>query len=177
LRNILFPDKTPVTTIAVVEPTAQPVITQPVVTASQKPHSSIDIEKLATKYNWKKLPLEGSQKVREVYKNEIPGFLKIDGDEKKVLYSLSGEVLCVGYRRVVIGDYGAYIEFMEDNIQSIFPTKKGQEYRTSSKYSCKYEWLCLEKDSDIKIYKQRGTVDYADYKVGLYYVSVFEVKE
>ena len=49
---------------------------------------------------------------------------------------------------------------------------KRQEYRGKGNYiSCKYFWLCPVDHENIKVYHQRATVSYADYKVGKYYVS------
>ena len=39
----------------------------------------------------------------------------------------------------------------------------------------KYDWLTI-KGMDIKVYHQKRTVNYADYKVGKYYVSVHDVE-
>ena len=39
----------------------------------------------------------------------------------------------------------------------------------------KYLWLTIKDNSCIKIYYQKKSVDYADYKPGMLYVSVHEV--
>lgn len=90
---------------------------------------------------------------------------------KMKFYTPNGTLFADSYQRVVIGGKGAYIEFSEKDIKVPLITKKGQEYRGTRGYSfCKYFWLRPEKE-DIKVYHQRGTVTYADYKVGYYYVS------
>ena len=86
-------------------------------------------EELATKYKYKKLKPEISEKAIEEYGKNIPDFLNIDG-EVIDLYSNEDTLICKGYERIVIGDYGAYIEFstpqiVRDNIK----IKQGQEYR------------------------------------------------
>lgn len=39
----------------------------------------------------------------------------------------------------------------------------------------KYLWLTADDDSDVKVYDQKRSVEYADYKPGMLYVSVYEV--
>ena len=97
------------------------------------------------------------------------------------LYTMSGTKICNRYRRIVVGDYGAFVEFDDCDMKGCpcFIVKPGQEYRIQDpKYSknVKYWWLTAIDDSGIKIYKQRRTVDYADYIPGMYYVSVHEVR-
>lgn len=138
----------------------------------------IIIKSLITTYKYKRLPYDLSLKVRELYRRYIPSFLKEEGDDKK-LYSLSGTLICNGYERIVIGDYGAYIEFTEEqaNKESFIIAPK-QEYRLTEKYKdrVKYIWLTTT-NQDIKIYLQKRLVSYANYKVDHYYVSILEVSE
>ena len=87
-------------------------------------------------------------------------------------------MICNGYDRIVIGDYGAFIEFSEEHIASDFTIKAGQEYRVNDekyKKNIKYIWLTIGDGSNIKIYLQKRKVSYADYKPKKYYVSVHEV--
>lgn len=85
---------------------------------------------------------------------------------------LSGQLFASSYRRVVIGGQGPYIEFRREDIVTDLQTTPGQEYRGKGQYSfCKYFWLCPVGHPEVKVYHQRGTVNYADYKVGYYYVS------
>lgn len=39
----------------------------------------------------------------------------------------------------------------------------------------KYLWLTADDGSDVKVYDQKRSVEYADYKPGMLYVSVYEV--
>lgn len=89
-----------------------------------------------------------------------------------------GSLICGSYRRIVIGDYGAFIEFDSPYYDSSFVIAPGQEYRVSDeRYSknVKYIWLTINDGSRIKIYYQKKGVTYADYIPGMYYVSVHEV--
>lgn len=135
--------------------------------------------KLAKEYGYKKLTSDLSYRMRMVYRLNLPDSLKITGDNCS-LYSANRSLICTGYDRIVIGDYGAFIEF--DSIKaalSNFIIKPGQEYRVfDPKYSSniKYQWYTINDGSDIKIYHQVRGVSYADYIPGKYYVSPHEVR-
>lgn len=82
------------------------------------------------------------------------------------------KVIAEQYTRVVIGGQGPYIEFDPSHIILPLKTKPGQEYRGHGRYSdCKFFWLMPLGYPAVKIYHQRGTVDYADYKVGMMYID------
>ena len=132
---------------------------------------------LADKYGYLPLPPDLSEKYRQFFKDNTPEFLRFEGDSKG-LYTKSGSLICNQYDRIVVGDYGAFIEFSEENIGDEFIIQPGQEYRVNDKkYSknVKYIWLTIDDNSHIKIYKQKRKVRYADYLPKKYYVSVHEV--
>lgn len=134
---------------------------------------------LAEKYKYKPLSKEMSEKMRNLYNDNIPPFLDVSGSIN-LLYTLNGTEICNGYDRIVIGDYGAFIEFSQEHIASKFIIKKGQEYRVNDdryKNKVKYIWLTINDGSDVKIYFQKRKVTYADYKPKKYYVSVHEVSD
>jgi len=87
-----------------------------------------------------------------------------------------GTTIATGYNRVVIGDYGAYIEIRPEqmileNICQLIPGKP--------KRAVKYIWMKLKKSvygKNVKIYFQKGFVSYADYLPGMYYVAPEDVK-
>ena len=126
-------------------------------------------DELSNKYKYKKLSNELSNIVRNIYANTIPAFL-LSYDKTKPLYSLNGSLICNGYDRIVIGDYGAFIEFDDSMIiPNQFIIAPGQEYRVyDERYSrnVKYIWLTINDGSNIKIYLQKRGVSYADYKPG-----------
>ena len=140
--------------------------------------NSLQIEaELAEKYKYKPLPPMISQEYRALYERNIPDFLKINGDGID-LRTMVGAVVCKGYERIVIGDYGAFVEFSETQANKVVyfvPPK--QRFRIDSHLAdrVKYEWWSINDGSDVKIYKQKREVNYADYKVGMYYVSVHEI--
>lgn len=130
---------------------------------------------LAQKYKYQPLPDDLSEKYRNYFYENIPRFLSVTGGGK--LYTSKGTLLCNSYGRIVIGDYGAFIEFSAPATE--FVCEEGQEYRmTDPRYrnNVKYHWLTVQDNSHVKIYKQLRTVSYADYQKGKYYVSVHEVR-
>lgn len=132
---------------------------------------------LSKKYKYKNLPGDLSEKYRDFFCENIPEFLSKSGS-KDTLYTLSGSPISDGYDRIVVGDYGAFIEFSRSVFSDSFIVQPGQEYRIDDeRYSknVKYIWLTINDGSDIKIYFQKKGVTYADYKPGRYYVSVHEV--
>ena len=139
-------------------------------------------EILAKSWKYKPLPEEMSTKYRQFYRENIPSWLSENGSETP-LYTSKGSLICSGYDRIVIGDYGAFIEFDDDKMSSQYPIPTfeiapGQEYRINDeRYSknVKYIWLTIMDGSNIKIYLQKKGVLYADYIAGKYYVSVHEV--
>jgi hypothetical protein len=131
-------------------------------------------EDLAKMYKYKKLPENVSKNAINTYKKNIPGFLNVLGDDV-VLFSLNGSFICNRYNRIVIGDYGAFIEF--NGIEEDFVIPLTQLWRLHEKYiDTKYIWYTPKKDPSCKIYKQINNVSYADYVPGKWYVSVFDVK-
>ena len=76
------------------------------------------IRSCVEKHKYKPLAPGESEYVRAKYKAELPGFLtdKINGSDMKLFMKASngcGDLVCNGFDRIVIGDYGAYIEFSE----------------------------------------------------------------
>lgn len=140
--------------------------------------NTLEIEKkLAEKYKYKPLSGDLSEKYRQFFHENIPEFLNIDGADD-TLHTYTGTPFCPAYDRIVVGDYGAFIEFSEIWEPYPFVVQPGQEYRINDeRYSknVKYEWLTVNDGTGIKIYKQKKTVSYADYIPGKYYVSVHEV--
>lgn len=132
--------------------------------------------KLAEKYKYKNLPDDLSRKYRIFWIENIPAHLKING-AKVPLFTINGSPICEWYDRIVVGDYGAFIEFKEDAIVNDFVVAPWQGYRIyDERYNqrVKYHWLTIDDNSEIKIYKQVREVSYADYKVNRYYISVHE---
>jgi len=90
------------------------------------------------------------------------------------LYSKSGFIISDGYDRIVIGKRGPYIEFQNNQLywsQIYVPDDQLWRLDNSSVYYIEYRTI----SDNIKIYFQQRIVDYADYKIGKYYISPFEL--
>ena len=105
-----------------------------------------------------------SEKYREYFRENIPSFFHKGNDLK--LYTIKGNLICDGYERIVIGDYGAFVEFR--------PDQASDNITCISELTGRYTIL---DGSEIKIRLQKETVPYADYKPSMFYVSVHEAYE
>lgn len=136
-------------------------------------------EELAKKHNYKKLDNQLSKEVREKYVNDLVniGITSLGGRKDCCVYTVENTLIAVGYNKIVVGDYGAFIEIdKKDLVFGNIKVKEGQEYRFEEKYkSCKYYWLTAKDNSNIKVYHQKHCVDYARYEVDKIYVSPYEV--
>lgn len=136
--------------------------------------------KLAAEYGYE--PVEPNLflgDVRKKYIDALPVWCEIHGDPERRLYTLDGTLLCKGYVRIVIGDYGAFVEISPEQIyKETLRCKPGQEFRyLDERFSenVKYLWLTATDRSNCKIYLQKKVVSYADYIPGMYYISPYEV--
>ena len=85
-------------------------------------------------------------------------------------YSSVGTLLANNYNRVVIGERGPYVEFNSDQIIiDNFIVRQNDKWRFKS--DCFYIEYHSNDESSVKLYHQRKLVDYADYIVGLYYIT------
>lgn len=133
-------------------------------------------EDVAKTYKYKALPPLLRDEAIQFYKDNLPPGFSVDGDVVP-LFSPEGIKICNRYNRVVIGDYGAYVEILPEDIEhNNIKVKEGQEYRDfDARYSnVKYSWLTTKDNSDVKIYFQKKEVDYADYVPGRYYISPYD---
>lgn len=135
---------------------------------------------MAEKYSYKPIPIDlFTGNIRDKYEEALPSWCLAKEKQNCPLYSSEGTMICTGFDRIVIGDYGAFIEISPNKIcSSSITCKKGQEYRSQDKKFAdrvKYLWLTTKDTSDCKIYLQKKTVAYADYIPGMYYISPYEV--
>lgn len=136
------------------------------------------IEECIRRYHYKPLPEDISLKQRQLYLREIPSGWNLNGDTNCKIYDSEYNLIAESYSRIVVGDYGAYIEFSQEQLSSAhLIVKPGEEYRFEIGFeSVKYHWYCLQENRNIKIYYQRRKVPYADYQIGMFYISPFELR-
>jgi len=92
------------------------------------------------------------------------------------VYTKSSLLIADDYVRIVVGGRGSYVEFsteqiIKDNI--VIPADQAFRLLDSNVYYDEYRTKDI---SNVKIYFQKRLVSYADYKVGMWYISVNDVK-
>lgn len=104
--------------------------------------------------------------------NEITKALNIpvNGNSSKFFCKDCGLLLANGYRRVVIGDRGPYIEFDEENM-----VKENMHYPEGQTHIY-FNEFCSNCEHKIFIYNQKRTVAYADYMIDKWYIGPDLVK-
>lgn len=104
--------------------------------------------------------------------------IPIDGDDHTRFETSTGLHVATGYTRVVIGGRGPYIEFGPKQICLVnlhVPEDKLDRLREPKRsYVYYFEWRSND-EANVKVYDQKRTVDYADYEVGMFYVSPFKL--
>lgn len=138
------------------------------------------IDELVAEYHYAPVPLTLERgDVRELYRASLPSWCRVAGERTQPLFTRCGTGIASGYERIVIGDYGPFVEFApEQTAAGALRCAPGQEYRSADPHFAarvKYFWLTARDNSGCKIYDQKRTVAYADYRVGLLYVSPYEV--
>lgn len=140
---------------------------------------------IAKKYKYQPLPDKEKEQSLILYGENLPeefsgnrrdvkGGFEIEGKDQP-LYLKNGEKIAEKYNRIVVGNYGAFLEIdKEDMVTKKLTTKKGEEYRETGDYNVKYHWKTVG-DTGVKIYEQIQGVSYADYKPEKYYISPYEV--
>ena len=101
----------------------------------------------------------------------------IDGDETTEFYTKDGEHIATGYLRVVIGGRGPYVEFKKKNMhKKCLHVPEDKKWKFMDKYADRiFYYEFRSKESNVKVYYQKNTVDYADYLINHFYISPFEL--
>jgi hypothetical protein len=98
-----------------------------------------------------------------------------DGNAESRFYSSNNTLLAKGYTRVVIGGRGAYIEFAPEQMaMENLHIPLDQEWRYQSEMAYYIEHRSRD-EANVKVYEQRRTVEYADYKIGMFYIAPADV--
>lgn len=106
--------------------------------------------------------------IREFYRRGLPSWAK-DGFDGGVaeLENRSGTRVTRGWARVVIGDYGAFVEMSRVQVDLLNLHGGGAGNA--------YNWLRTRDASRTKVYEQLRGVTYADYRPGMFYVAPADV--
>ena len=98
-----------------------------------------------------------------------------NGSSVTVFHTNSNTCVGIGYKRVVFGGRGPYVEFDDGQIiDRAFFIPRDTIYRFSDARIYYIEFRSNDK-SFVKMYYQLSTVAYADYKIGLFYISPFDL--
>lgn len=103
-------------------------------------------------------------------------FIPIVGDDTTKFYTKRGLLVADGYKRIVIGKRGPYIEFTELQINRhsmIIPPQELWRLTSDTAFYIEYRTVDIQY---VKIYYQKKIVNYADYLVDHYYISPFDLK-
>jgi len=104
--------------------------------------------------------------------------LHVEGNDHTRFETKTGLHVATGYTRIVIGGRGPYIEFLPnqliwDNLHIPDEQKRRKEHPWKDRVYY-MEWRTKDK-SRVKVYEQIRPVDYADYRIGLLYISPFDL--
>ena len=102
------------------------------------------------------------------YEERLP--IPIQGPRIITLFTKSGLQIATGYQRVVLGGRGPYVELIRENMQIPYC----ERWRLTSGVAMYTEYRTKD-NANVKIYYQKKIVDYADYKIGWYYISPFDL--
>lgn len=135
------------------------------------------IDVMAAKRVYRPLTKKLKEEWYPIYATNLNGF---ESPERKLV--IDGIEVASKLERVVVGDFGAYAEIHPDNLLVELECQPKQEWRLNDDYlakrklNIKYQWFHFNQR---KVYFQKDTVKYADYKPGYYYISVlyFDYKE
>ena len=104
--------------------------------------------------------------------------IPVEGNNHTRFETSTGLHVATGYTRIVLGGRGPYIEFNSDQIilGNIHVPENERDRLKEPKRSYVYyfEWRTND-EANVKVYEQMKTVDYADYKIGLLYISPFNL--
>lgn len=89
---------------------------------------------------------------------------------KQDIYLPDGTLFAKEFVRVVHDGRGDYVEFEPEQILLPLVSKFGNDI-TKDNLDIYYWWMIPEGHPDIKVYLQKKTVKYADYKIGKLYVA------
>ena len=109
-------------------------------------------------------------KTKDLLKLPVSGTIQVID-----FYSNVGTKLASSYKRIVIGGRGPYVEFLKDQIvweNFYIPNSELFRINSSSVYYIEYRSI---DGAYVKLYEQKQLVKYADYKIGMYYISPYDL--
>jgi len=98
-----------------------------------------------------------------------------EGNSFVELFTKSKCKVSTGYNRIVIGNRGPYVEFTEEQLSlKSFYIPADQLYRLTDRRVYYIEMRSID-ECNVKLYYQLQTVAYANYKIGYFYISPYDL--
>lgn len=107
-------------------------------------------------------------------RNDIKYLKTLKSSTGLKFYTKSGLHIATGYDRLVIGKRGPYVEFEKIIIENAH-IPKIQLFRLNNPVVY-YDEYRTNDISNVKIYLQKKNVRYADYKIGKWYISPYDLE-
>ena len=126
------------------------------------------------RYHGRALPQDESLYLRElVYPKAVPSWLQYEGDESQPLFTKVGTPFCSGYSRVIISDYGPYIEIPQSLIdKSIVKRDLATETSIDMGTSSTRVWFYASDNSRMPLFMQAKTTNLGDFIPEYFYVCL-----
>jgi len=99
----------------------------------------------------------------------------LGGSASMVAKTRDGLLVAVGFTRIVVGDRGPYVEFLEGQVAMCnlrIPQEEAWRMDSETAYYTELRSKCR---AHVMVYLQRRRVAYADYVPGMFYISPFEL--
>jgi len=90
---------------------------------------------------------------------------------RNIYFAKDNVLFATGYERIVHGGRGDYMELNKNQIVVSLQSKFKQELPNEISNEPWYYYWLIPEGRDEKVYWQCRTVNYADYKIGYYYIS------
>lgn len=132
------------------------------------------IHEACATWRYRPLPKSRRDEFHAIYNEALNGF---DRPEHRPCVLKGGTLMATDYVRVVVGDYGPWVEFEREQITVPLPLMPFQEWRGDKAYverrglNIKY---IARHINGVMVYDQLGPVKYADYKPGMLYISTLD---
>jgi len=102
--------------------------------------------------------------------------IPITGDSKIKFYTKCGTLIATGYDRIVIGGRGPYVEFNSAQIDhTVIFVPQFAKHKLDMSLTYYHEYRTRDA-CHVKLYYQKMGVQYADYKVGKWYIDPLLLK-
>jgi len=102
--------------------------------------------------------------------------IPLTGNDETAFYTKCGLLIATGYKKIVIGQRGPYVEFLDKHINlTSIHMPESEKWRITSEDAYYMEYRSTD-ESNVKLYFQKRVVNYANYKIGYFYISPFDLK-